>query len=268
MSETKALTITEDIRNNLARMKPQFKIALPAHINPDKFLRVVMTAIQVSPKIAQGDRSSLYAACTKAAQDGLLPDGKEAALVPFGSEITYMPMYAGILKKFRNSGDCKSIVAQIVYEKDDFEHWIDDEGEHIKHKPDSLSDDRGDKKGFYAIAITKDGGTYIEVMTLKQMAKVKNVSRSKDSNSGPWKNWPEEMEKKSVIRRLSKRLPMSSDLEAFIQQNDDMFTVNPEQGPAPKATEPTRTKDLIKEQESSSEEVIEVKAKNVEKVPI
>jgi recombination protein RecT len=39
------------------------------------------------------------------AQDGLLPDGREAAIVKFGNKAQAMPMIAGILKKIRQSGD-------------------------------------------------------------------------------------------------------------------------------------------------------------------
>lgn len=241
MSETKQLTVIEDVRNNLTRMKSQFAAALPPHIKPERFLRVVMTAVTTTPKLLDGDRTSLFAACTKAAQDGLLPDGKESALVPFGSQITFMPMYAGILKKFRNSGECKTIMAAVVYEKDKFRYWVDSEGEHIEHEP-LIFGERGDKKGFYAQATTKDGGVYIEVMTLKDMAKVKGVSKT--SSRGPWKDWPEEMEKKSVIRRLSKRLPMSTDLEGFIQQNDELINFDKETATPPETT-PTRAKALI-----------------------
>jgi len=265
MSETKKLSVVDDVRNNLTRMKGQFQSALPSHIKPERFLRVAMTAIQGNPKLLQCNRTSLFSACTKAAQDGLLPDGREAALVPFGDQVQFMPMYAGILKKFRNSGECKSITANVVYKNDDFNYWVDTEGEHINHKP-VMFGDRGEKIGFYAIATTKDGGVYIEVMTLDDMAKIQNVSRAK--KGGPWKDWQEEMEKKSVIRRLSKRLPMSTDLEAFIQQNDSMFNLDQDADDKPLDTEPSRVKALINDQKES--ETIDVPATETEteEVPI
>ncbi len=82
---------------------------------------------------------------------------------------------------------------------------MDETGEHLKHRPD-LTSDRGPATLVYAFAKTKDGGTYIEVMNEEEIEKVKNVSKSKDS--GPWKTWPEEMWRKTVLRRLSKKLPM------------------------------------------------------------
>lgn len=240
----KQLTVMDDVRNNLKRMEPQFKMALPVHIKPERFLRVVTTAIQNNASLLSCDRTSLFSACTRAAQDGLLPDGKEAALVPFNNSVQYMPMVAGILKKVRNSGELKTIMAQIVYKNDEFEYWIDSDGEHLNHKP-LIFGDRGEKLGGYALATTKDGGTYIEVMTAADIKKVRDVSRSKN---GPWKTWPEEMEKKTFIRRLSKRLPMSTDLEEFMKVNDNMYDLG---DPEPKnPEEPSRLKNIINESDT------------------
>lgn len=240
---SKQLTVMDDVRNNLKRMEPQFKMALPAHIKPERFLRVVTTAIQNNSSLLSCDRTSLFSACTRAAQDGLLPDGKEAALVPFNNSVQYMPMVAGILKKVRNSGELKSIMSLTVYEKDEFDYWIDSKGEHLSHKP-LIFGDRGEKLGVYALATTKDGGVYIEVMTAADLKKVRDVSRSKN---GPWKTWPEEMEKKSAIRRLSKRLPMSTDLEEFMRVNDNMYDPNDSNPKNPE--EPSRLKNIINESE-------------------
>jgi RecT family len=103
------------LRNDLEKMETQFRFALPAHIPPARFMRVVMTAVQNNPKLLKCTRQSFFNACMKCAQDGLLPDGREAALVPFAEDddgkakadlAQYMPMVAGIRKKVRNSACC------------------------------------------------------------------------------------------------------------------------------------------------------------------
>lgn len=85
--------------------------ALPAHIGPEKFQRTVMTAVAQNPDLLRADRQSLILACYKAAQDALLPDGREAALVTFNTrqkvdgqwqtvkQVQYMPMVYGLRKK-------------------------------------------------------------------------------------------------------------------------------------------------------------------------
>src|ERR1044072_8374245 len=108
------------IRENLTAMAPQFKAALPAHISVEKFTRVAMTAIQNNPDLANADRNSLFGAIVRLAQDGLLPDGREAAIVMFGQKAQAMPMIAGVLKKVRQSGEVAKVSAHVVHELDHF----------------------------------------------------------------------------------------------------------------------------------------------------
>jgi recombination protein RecT len=166
----------------------------------------------------------------KAAQDGLLPDGKEAALVPFKGSVTYMPMLGGILKKVRNSGELASITAHVIYKNDQFRYWVDSDGEHVTHEP-LLFGERGEACGAYALAKTKDGAVYIEVLTDKDLRAIENSSRSKE---GPWTGpFRDEMKKKSAIRRLAKRLPMSTDVEQVIERDDEMYDITPPQNVEP-----------------------------------
>ena len=222
---TKEITPAQAVKNDLARMKDQFKSALPNHINVDKFVRTVQTAVATTPELVKANRHSLFGACMAAAQDGLLPDGKEAAMVTFSDKAQYMPMVGGILKKIRNSGELSSITSQIVYEKDEFEFYVDEDGEHLKHKPNMFKE-RGEMIGVYALARTKDGSTYIEVMTNDQIEAVKKTSRGK---KGPWSGpFATEMVRKTAIKRLSKRLPMSTDLEFTMNADNDLYDLEEE----------------------------------------
>lgn len=237
MTQTKALQPIDQVRGAIKAMEPQFKMALPSHVTVEKFSRTVMTAIQTTPALLSADRTSLFSACLKSASQGLLPDGKEAAFVTFRNKqgqdlVQYMPMISGLLKLVRNSGELMSITSQIVYEKDTFRYWIDQDGEHLNHEPNFFSD-RGRAIGVYALAKTKDGGVYVEVLTEKQVGDVKNASRSKEY--GPWSGaFAHEMWRKTAMRRLIKRLPLSTDIEMAIKADEDLFESEPIQ------QEPTR----------------------------
>lgn len=205
------------IRQNLEVMAPQFKAALPAHVTVEKFSRVAMTAIQQNPQLQNSDRGSLFGAIVRLAQDGLLPDGREAALVMFGNKVQAMPMIAGVLKKIRQSGEVAKISAQVVHEND---HFVVSYGfdEDVTHNPPALNEPRGKPIGAYATAVLKDGSRLLEVMSLEEIEQVRNVSRAK--GNGPWVTWWGEMARKTVMRRLSKRLPMSTDLEEEVFSRD------------------------------------------------
>lgn len=209
------------IRQNLTQMAPEFQAALPAHVSVEKFTRVTMTAIQNNPDLQGADRRSLFGAVVRLAQDGLLPDGREAAIVMFGKQAQAMPMIAGVLKKIRQSGDVRYVSAQIVYSNDHFK-WTLGFDENIEHEPAPLDQEPGEPVAAYAVAVLKDGSKLLEVMRKSEIEKVRNVSRAK--NNGPWVTWWGEMARKTVMRRLSKRLPMSTDLEDAFDRDETLRT--------------------------------------------
>jgi recombination protein RecT len=67
----------------LIEMKGHLAQALPAGIAADRFIRVTLTAIQLQPELLECERKSLLLACLRAANDGLMPDGREGAFVVF-----------------------------------------------------------------------------------------------------------------------------------------------------------------------------------------
>jgi recombination protein RecT len=211
------------MRSTLTKMSPEFQAALPPQINVEKFIRTTLTAVQMQPDLLMADRRTLLGACMKAAQDGLLPDGREAALVIFnskeGKKVQYMPMSGGVLKKIRNSGELASISAQVAYSADFFEYELGDE-EKITHKP-FMGGDRGQVIAVYAVAKTKDGAVYREVMSVSDVEKVRAASRA--GRFGPWVDWWDEMAKKTVIRRLAKRLPSSADVDQMMDNDNDQY---------------------------------------------
>jgi recombination protein RecT len=202
--------------------------SLPAHIPYERFARVIMNAVAQNPDLLAADRGSLLTAAAKAATDGLLCDGREAALVIFNKKIgnewaksvQYMPMVAGILKKVRNSGELSAIVAKVVYAGDKFRNWIDDSGEHIEYEA-SDDQDREIVRRVFAMAKLKDGSIEVEVLTPADIEKIRNASRSKDK--GPWVDWWDQMAIKSAIRRLSKRLPLNTDLDDLMRRDEALY---------------------------------------------
>jgi len=211
------LTVQE-FSKALAAKQNTFKSVLPAHIPPEKFMRTAVGAVQNNPDILKCSQSSIFQACQKAAQDGLVLDNREAALVSFGSQAQYMPMVAGVLKKLRNSGNLSTIVVEIVHKNDPFT-YNPGTGE-FNHEPDWFGD-RGEAKGVYAMATLKDGSRQIEIMNKQQLNQVKAVSRS--SGAGPWKQWEHQMWKKSVLRRIAKLLPSSADIDQMWENDNDNY---------------------------------------------
>lgn len=217
---TKAATARpiDVLRKQLSSL-PEIAQNLPSTVSPDKFRNVVVTAANMLPDLLTADRRSLLGACVKCAADGLVPDGREAALVMFSGKVQYMPMLAGVLKRMRNSGEIASVVVQVVYEKDTFVWRPSDPDNPVEHGVPGLGDDRGQPIGAYAIARLKDGSVMAEVMSKAEIEKVRAVSRAK--GTGPWVQWWDQMARKTVLRRLSKYLPMdAAPVESLLRRDD------------------------------------------------
>lgn len=235
MSST-ALTPVDQVRTQLTAMTPQFAAALPKHVSPERFVRVMMTAVQTTPALLNADRRTLFASAMKASQMGLLPDGREGAIVTFKDQCQFMPMVAGVMKMVRNSGEISTWSVQAVYENDNFDFCLGDE-EHITHKP-ALSG-RGKLIAVYSIVSMKDGEKSREVMSVEDVNGIR--ARSRSGNSGPWVTDFAEMAKKTVVRRHAKRLPLSTDIDGAIREDDELF-MPPAEQPVPEPAAPSAPK--------------------------
>jgi recombination protein RecT len=212
-------------RDRLQKMESQFKFALPAHIPVERFLRVINTALQNNPDLLKCAEQSFFNACMKAAQDGLLPDGREAALAPYRSEgqllAQYLPMIAGIRKKVRNSGVLADWNVQVVQEGDEFDYQLGD-NPFIHHKPAERGGRDRPVRFAYSIATYPDGTKSREVMNIDQLRDIQKKSKAK---SGPWSDpvFFGEMCRKTVAKLHSKQLPMSTDLDTLMRRDDELY---------------------------------------------
>lgn len=236
--EGRQISPQQMVREDLHKMADQFALALPEHIKPERFQRIVLTAVLGDPQLLRADRKSLLESAMRAAQDGLLPDKREGAFVTFRTKVNgefvslvqWMPMIGGIIKKMHQSGDVALITAKVVYGGDNYRTWVDDDGEHVIYEP-SEHPDYDTIRQVFAMAKMKDGTVYVEPVTPRDIDKIRSISRSGDK--GPWATWWEEMAKKSAIRRLAKRLNLSPDIHDLIQRDNALYDLSLAPEPRP-----------------------------------
>ena len=229
-----------DVRAQLNTMLGQFAAVLPSHIPPKLFARVVLTAIQNRPELLECDRRSLWNASMRAAQDGLLPDGRLGAMVIFkdkrlGKVAQWMPMIAGIRQKVRNSGEVATWECHVVRERDLYEFELGDNAR-IVHRP--ARGQRGPIVACYSIAVLKSGERSREWMWLEEIEDIRKRSRSPDE--GPWVTDYAEMARKTVAKRHSKVLPMSTDILALLERDIGHLPEAEAPPTAPEAAAPPR----------------------------
>jgi recombination protein RecT len=206
------------------QFKQEIARALPGGVTPDRFVRVTVTAINQAPELVTCNKQTLFAAVIKCAQDGLLPDGREAALVKFGDTATYMPMVGGLRKIAAKHK--LSLTAFVVHEHDEFDYELGI-APTIHHKPPKLGEDRGEPIGAYAVATDqRTGEKFLDVMSRGEIERIRQESKGK--TSGPWtKHWGE-MARKTVARRLFKQLPLADldDSDASVIEQADVDAIH------------------------------------------
>ena len=220
------------ITTHVDRQQDKYEGILPSNVSWADFRNAFLIAVQMNPRLLEADRQSLWLALQKAASAGLKPDGREGALVIYGDDaededgnrvptaakgkkkVVWMPMIFGLIKVVRNTGNVASVRARLIYRGEHLLMSDVDGKETYKHVKSigtdtDVDDSPANIVGAYAVVAFKDGSWEIEPMTRQQIDRVRSVSRAK---KGPWGPWYDEMAKKTVLRRLIKRLDQSSEL--------------------------------------------------------
>lgn len=194
---------------------------VPKHLSPDRLMKVLLNSIYKTPKLQDCTPSSLLQCALTSAELGLEPGGAlgHAYLVPYKETCTFIIGYRGLVELMRRSGQLASIRAVVVRERDSFRYREGIE-QVIDHEP-YLEGDAGPMRFVYAVAKLKDGSVQCEFMTRAQVEAIRARSRSKDN--GPWVTDFDEMAKKTVIRRIAKVLPLSSEVEKALEVDSDDY---------------------------------------------
>ena len=207
--------------------------ALPPHISPEAFMSIALTAIQRKADLLKCTPQSLWNACIDAANLGLLPDGVEGAIAPFGQNLegkriaeiaTFMPMIGGYRKKAYEGGLVAKWEVEVVRERDDFDHEKGDNA-FIYHKPYFGAEEAGRVVGAYSIAKLINGEVMRDVMNLADLNKIRAKSKA---GNGPWKDpvFEPEMYRKTMARRHFKQLPRTAALAKVIEHDDREFDLD------------------------------------------
>lgn len=218
-------------------MEPAIKKALPSVITPERFTRMVLSALSSTPKLAECSPQSFLAAMMTAAQLGVEPNTAlgQAYLLPYRNhgqmECQFQLGYKGLIDLAYRSGEVSVIQAHTVYENDVFEYELGMDPK-LRHVPAKA--DRGEAVAYYAMFKTKDGGYGFEVMSVDDVQRhAQRYSKSYGSGSSPWRSNFDEMAKKTVLKRALKYAPLKSDFVRGVAQDetikaelsDDMYAV-------------------------------------------
>jgi len=212
----------QNIQDLFKRMAPEIAKVLPKHIKSDHLLRVALTEIRKNPKLLECSSQSLLGALMLAAQLGLEPGILgHAYLIPYynsktrSTEVQFQIGYKGYIDLVRRSGELQTLDVYEVCRNDVFEYEYGLTPK-LMHRP--ALENRGEVYCYYAIAKLKDGGFSYLVMSIQDVEKFRK--RSKSPDYGPWVTDYDAMAKKTVIKQLAKYLPLSTEIQTQIVQDE------------------------------------------------
>ena len=233
----KSNTKDTSIKGYVKAMESGIRAALPSVMTPERFTRIVMTALSTTPELNKCTPQSFLGAMMTAAQLGLEPNTPlgQAYLIPYKNkgvlEAQFQIGYKGLIDLAYRSGEVELVQAQCVYEGDEivYQFGLDQKLVHIP-----ADHNRGALSKVYALFKTKSGGFGFDVMNVEEIKEhAKKYSKSYGSPYLPWAKNFEEMAKKTVLKRCLKYAPLKSEFARGISSDEtiktamdaDMFTI-------------------------------------------
>lgn len=169
-------------------------------------------------KTAMANPTSAQNAIINVAAIGITlnPASKLAYLVPRDGGVHLDISYMGLLHLAQVSGAIQWGQCRLVHANDTYESNGLDKAP--THKYNAFGE-RGPVVGGYCTVKTQQGDYLTDEMSLAEIKQVENTSKAKN---GPWKNWWEEMARKTIVKRAAKYWPRAERVDNAIHHlNDD-----------------------------------------------
>ena len=225
MAEQRALTVkqkAETIRAFITQHSAQIEAAMvelaKKYLTVEKIAELYMLASTKEPKLLDCTPISILNAVRCMAETGLDLRGGQAAIVPFGNEAVFIPMYQGVALNLVRCGVVRDIDAQVVFDGDEFEYEYGSNS-HLRHVPKNEgyvdSADAWDHiVAAWAMATLPNGEKKFRVISKGYLARIKANIRATKADA-PWVKWPEPQCCKTAIKQLAKYLPIDADSPAM-----------------------------------------------------
>lgn len=224
-TDKKELTMSGYFTSELERITG----ALSPDFNKQRFALNFVSMIQDKPELQKYPKEVLATALVRSAQDNLDALNNEVYIYKgYNDKLTYTISYKGLRKMAieKSVRPIKDIYAKPIFEGDTVEETFADGEPKLEYKSNFMK--RGKWIGVLAVCVFKDGSEIYELLDMEQI----NAIKAKSRNSGAWKDFPQEMAKKSAIRRLCKQITLDfrdkQQADAFVG-SDEFITDAKEQ---------------------------------------
>lgn len=242
VKESRGLSLIAELTSD-DRIK-KLAAVLPRHLKVDRFVKICINQLNKNPKLAQCTPFSFFGSIGDLANLGLEPDGRRAHLIPYKQKgydgkpdtfiCQYQLDYKGIAELVMRSGLVSHISADVVRHGDLFVYTKGQLKEHVPHYLRIDKDkpaEEGDVFAVYSLVVMKDGSERVEVMSRRDVLAIRDGSQGwkafkQYGGQSPWdpKEPHKELEmwKKTAFKRLSKWLPLSSEIRDSFEKEDEL----------------------------------------------
>jgi len=197
---TNALAIIE-------KKKDAITAVLPQGMDPERFIQMA-NSVSRNKSLARCSPESVAMCIYGCANLGLYPDPvlKHVYLIPFGGKATIVMGYGGYIELAARSKQLGRVYTSVVYEGEEWEYWVDENGAHIKHIPDDSKANNNKILRAYCVSRVR-GDSHVEIVSMADCEKLKTFG------SNPiWKNEKVAMMRKTAIIRSAKVWPLTDSL--------------------------------------------------------
>jgi|WetSurMetagenome_2_1015567.scaffolds.fasta_scaffold01420_33 phage RecT family recombinase len=176
-----------------------------------------------NPKIT--NKKSIISCLFSAPKLGLNPDPSfgQIFFIPYSGVLTYQVGYKGYVQLLYNNGF--RVFADLVYEKDEFDYFVNEGGQHYHHRPNIKLSQKDRGREICAYSCISDGAIkqihYMDSFHIDEIKKI--VLARMGASSTPWKNtlYEPEMRKKTCLRRHQKYEPVSYEMARVIEHEEN-----------------------------------------------
>lgn len=222
--------VKKDTVDVVAAKVKQFQEAgelhFPANYSPENAMKSAWLQLQDikdksgTPALQACSKDSIANSLLDMVVQGLNPAKKQGYFIAYGKTLSFQRSYFGTMAVTQRVTGAKSIDAAVIFEDDEVDYEMKN-GRiiNLSHKQKFGNQD---KKivGAYCTLIEKDGSSYIELMTIKEIEKSWGQSKmNPDSSSSTHKKFPQEMAKRTIINRACKKFLNASDDNSLVMKH-------------------------------------------------
>ncbi|HGF7174149.1 recombinase RecT [Enterococcus hirae] len=227
LTQTTQRSLDEQVISNIGRLQEQ-GLEMPPGYSPQNALKSAFfeltnntggNLLQMAAN-NQEMKTSISNALLDMVIQGLSPAKKQCYFIKYGNKVQLMRSYFGTMAVLDRVTGGADITPVVVRQGDEFEVAMDGPNMVVKKHETKFENLDNEIIAAYVVIKLANGKETTTVMTKKQIDQ--SWSKSKMKGSGPQKEFPEEMAKRTVINRAAKSLiNTSNDNDLLVQAAKD-----------------------------------------------